>query len=546
LTKSSVVLKSKPDSAPVRVAIYGRISDLGQGEDASGFKRHDASPEAQKNRCEDYLKFLAQKKGKRHQVVEHLSDEGYSGKNTNRPKFQRLWDLISAQAIDLVISTELSRLSRNVLDFLELVAHAEKNKVDIVIIGIDLDTSLPIGRMLVIVLVALAQFEREMTSVRVRENALSRLVNHGKINGAGEILGLERDANNPGHFLVSEEELVKAEKILNLFLKFSSKKRVLEAAKAMGITGIKGRGLTRHMLDSMLHNVKWRYRGLWPANKESVGSDQDSLPESKRYQVVKLPHGSLLPEKLLDAVEAKTADTRQNRKQCGKDGYVYLLSHSLYFEDGSKFTGQIGKNLRYYYNQKNKIRLRGDDLDPFILKEVKQRFLDHEKFEAMVQAAIKRRQIELPSVERRIAELERQLVKLGESDIKLRALLLDDGGGSPNNEVMDWLSPQVEDMTRQRRQLEAELEDLSRQRNEVLRKSGLVDLQKSVKELLDRFEDLTGTEKRNVIEKIVKRITVHRGNRLSIEFYGDPPPLRSVNLRNKKCDPDRNGSSGRI
>ncbi len=87
-------------------------------------------------------------------------------------------------------STELSRLSRNVGDFLDLVSHCEKNKVDIIVIGLQLDTSTPIGRVLVIILVALAQFEREMTSMRVKENALSRLLKDGKINGSAEILGL--------------------------------------------------------------------------------------------------------------------------------------------------------------------------------------------------------------------------------------------------------------------------------------------------------------------------------------------------------------------
>jgi DNA invertase Pin-like site-specific DNA recombinase len=49
------------------------------------------------------------------------------------------------------------------------------------IIGLNLDTSTPFGKTMVTILVSLAQFEREMTSKRVKDNAVSRLVNDGKM-----------------------------------------------------------------------------------------------------------------------------------------------------------------------------------------------------------------------------------------------------------------------------------------------------------------------------------------------------------------------------
>ncbi len=192
---------------------YGRVSTFDQAFNKDGNRREDASPEAQRSRCSDHVRFLSSKNKGDYQILEHISDEGFSGKNTKRPGYQKMWDLVSSNIIDFIVASELSRISRSVIDFLELVAHCEANQVDLVIIGLDLDTSSPIGRVMVIILVALAQFEREMTSQRVKENGLNRLLKDGKINGAAEILGLSRDPERAGHFLVNEEELLKVEQI---------------------------------------------------------------------------------------------------------------------------------------------------------------------------------------------------------------------------------------------------------------------------------------------------------------------------------------------
>ena len=240
----------------IRIGVaYARVSTEGQLKNDDGKRRDDGSPEAQRERCEKHIAYLASQTGTPHRIKEFLNDEGYSGKNTDRPHFQRMWDLISSRQIDFIVAAELSRLSRSVIDFLELIAHCEKNKVDVIIIGLKLDTADAFGRMLIVILIALAQFEREMTSHRVKENAIARLLKDGKINGAAEILGLDRDPERKGHFLVNQDELVKVEKLLKMFTQFSSKKKLLQAARKMGITGKKGRELTRQTIDRVIENA---------------------------------------------------------------------------------------------------------------------------------------------------------------------------------------------------------------------------------------------------------------------------------------------------
>ncbi len=88
------------------------------------------------------------------------------------------------------------------------------------------------------------------------------------------------------------------------------------------------------MLEILLANVSWRYRGLWYVNKENQSADERLLPDSKRFQIVQLPHGQLLENKLLESVENKLSQQAKARKRTGKDGYTYLLSGILKTHDG--------------------------------------------------------------------------------------------------------------------------------------------------------------------------------------------------------------------
>ncbi len=518
---------------------YARVSTEGQLKNDDGRRRDDGSPEAQRERCEKHIAYLSSQ-GTPHRIIEFLNDEGYSGKNTDRPHFQRMWDLVSNRQVDFIVAAELSRLSRSVVDFLELIDHCNKNKVDVIIIGLKLDTADAFGRMLLVILIALAQFEREMTSHRVKENALARLLKDGKINGAAEILGLSRDPDRKGHFLVNHDELLKAEKILNLFTQFSSKRKVLHAARKLGITGTKGRELTERMVDGVIDHAKWRYRGLWYANRENRDKDIKLLPPSKQFQIVKLPHGPLIDEKLLDQVEAKLADTKKHKKKSGSDDYIYLLSHILFYEDGSNFSGQCAKNreYRYYHNRKNDQRIRCDEIHPVIIKRVKNYVTGFPEFNELVEAAILRRQIELPKIESQIHAIERDLQKMNESEQVLRDQLLD-GTQRSKPEFMPWLESQVEKLGKDRKQKAGELESLERYRTEVLRKVGLESLAETVKTFRDRFDTLTWTEQRDMIEKVIKKIVVHQDNRLEIVVFGTP--RGGVTGRNKSTERELNG-----
>ena len=63
--------------------------------------------------------------------VDAYVDEGISGKNTNRPEFQRMMRDLETGRIDTVMFTELSRLSRSLKDFLNIFEFAQKHRCDL-------------------------------------------------------------------------------------------------------------------------------------------------------------------------------------------------------------------------------------------------------------------------------------------------------------------------------------------------------------------------------------------------------------------------------
>lgn len=97
-------------------------------------------------------------------------DEGFSGKNTVRPEFQKMLAAVKANEINCVICYKLDRISRNVGDFAQTYEIFEKYRVDFLCAGENYDTTTPAGRAMMGMVSVFAQMEREVTAERVKDN----------------------------------------------------------------------------------------------------------------------------------------------------------------------------------------------------------------------------------------------------------------------------------------------------------------------------------------------------------------------------------------
>jgi len=101
-------------------------------------------------------------------------DKGYSGKNTNRPAFEKMLADIKQGKISRVIVYKLDRISRSILDFSNLMETFQEYKVEFVSSTEKFDTSTPIGRAMLNICIVFAQLERETIQKRVRDAYDSR------------------------------------------------------------------------------------------------------------------------------------------------------------------------------------------------------------------------------------------------------------------------------------------------------------------------------------------------------------------------------------
>ena len=99
---------------------------------------------------------------------------GYSGGSTDRPDLQKLLDDIRARKIDVIVVYKVDRLTRSLADFAKLVELFDAHGVSFVSVTQQFNTTTSMGRLTLNVLLSFAQFEREVTSERIRDKIGAR------------------------------------------------------------------------------------------------------------------------------------------------------------------------------------------------------------------------------------------------------------------------------------------------------------------------------------------------------------------------------------
>src|SRR6201998_2653631 len=145
----------------VRCAIYTRVStDQGLDQD---FNSLDAQHEA----ASAYIKSQAHAGWTL--IRARYDDGGYSGGSTDRPDLQRLLDDIRSRKLDVIVVYKVDRLTRSLADFAKLVELFDAHGVSFVSVTQHFNTTTSMGRLTLNVLLSFAQFEREVTSERIRD-----------------------------------------------------------------------------------------------------------------------------------------------------------------------------------------------------------------------------------------------------------------------------------------------------------------------------------------------------------------------------------------
>src|SRR5271155_415180 len=99
-------------------------------------------------------------------LLEIIVDGGESAKSLNRPGMARLLALVDAGEVQTVIIAKLDRLTRSVKDLCELLERFERKGVALVSVAECLDTGSAAGRLVLNIMAAVSQWEREAIGER--------------------------------------------------------------------------------------------------------------------------------------------------------------------------------------------------------------------------------------------------------------------------------------------------------------------------------------------------------------------------------------------
>src|SRR5262249_4424200 len=144
-----------------RCAVYTRKSS------EEGLEQDFNSLHAQREACEAYIK--SQRHEGRRLVEAAYDDGGIFGATMERPGLQRLLEDIRADRIDTVVVYKVDRLTRSLADFAKMVELFDDHGVSFVAVTQQFNTTSSMGRLTLNVLLSFAQFEREVTSERIRD-----------------------------------------------------------------------------------------------------------------------------------------------------------------------------------------------------------------------------------------------------------------------------------------------------------------------------------------------------------------------------------------
>lgn len=97
--------------------------------------------------------------------------EKITGTKANRPELNQLKEKVREE--DIVVIESLSRLGRSTKNLLELVEYFKGKKVKLISTKENIDTESATGQLLLTVLSAISQFERDLTVERTKEGLVA-------------------------------------------------------------------------------------------------------------------------------------------------------------------------------------------------------------------------------------------------------------------------------------------------------------------------------------------------------------------------------------
>lgn len=544
----------------MKIAIYSRKSKFtGKGE----------SIENQIIKCKQFIQF---KFDADPENAEIFIDEGFSGKNENRPRYQEMISKVKNKEIDCIIIYQLNRLGRNARDIHNTMQMCEDLGAVIYSATEGFDSSTSFGRAIIGILASLAQLEREQLAERVKDNMYT-LAKMGRWLGGQSPLGFDGtreyyvDESGKERSVTrlkpNNEELKIVKLIYKKYLEEKSISQVSKWTLTNNFKGKNGGNIDKSAINIILKN---------PVYAKSDKNIFDYL-ESSGYDVYGEPNGNGLlrygqgnkntddyigitavakHKGIIDsedwiAVQEILKENTEKAPSLGKS-QTALLTGLLQCECGSNMQVRYSKprkdgTRQHYYVCTMKTNSGGTRCNS---KNINGQLFEKQLIEHLKSYSKEMLINQLESTLNKSKDLEKNLnIDSIDSDIekanKSTKALLNTLKESPDKNVVTVVLAEMSELQKTIQSLKEKKEKLLEDQSEiVLSQSEILSIINTFNDFLDSYDTLTFTEKQKKLKILIKKI-IYNGTKIHVEFSIKKKLdsifniLSSLSLKSKVC-----------
>ena len=408
----------------IKVYTYTRVSTAMQTD--------SYSLDAQKARMKAFADFND------YEIVGTYEDAGKSGKSIEgRLEYNRMMEDIKSgkDGVSFVLVFKLSRFGRNAADVLSTLQVMQDFGVNLICVEDGIDSSKDTGKLMISVLSAVAEIERENIRVQTMEGRIQK-AREGKWNGGFAPYGYQLI---DGKLQINEEEAEAIRVIFDQYVhtdigangvaKYLENHGIHKIQRQNGKNPLFDAHLVRLILKNPVYCGKIAY-GRRKTEKVHGTRNEYHLVEQDNYILVDGLHDAIIEEDVWQAAQVKLIAQAKKYEHVnrGKDAKTHLLSGivkcpvcgaGMYGnksikrkKDGTKY-----KDF-YYYGCKHRTMTRGHKCD--YKKQVREELLDdavaevivklvgNPKFAAMMQKKINSK-VDTAAIDTELASYEKQL-----------------------------------------------------------------------------------------------------------------------------------------
>ena len=338
-----------------KVYMYTRVSTAMQ---VDGY-----SLDAQKSRMRSFAEF------NNYEIVGEYEDAGKSGKSVEgRPAFTQMIKDITAGKDDIsyVLVFKLSRFGRNAADVLSTLQIMQDFDVNLICVEDGIDSSKDAGKLIISVLSAVAEIERENIKIQTMEGRIQK-AREGKWNGGfapygyrleNGILYIEDDEAEAIHIIF--DKYVNTELGIAGIARYLQSHGFTKKPRQNGHNEYFSTNFVKKALHNPVYNGKIAY-GRRKAEKVHGTRNEYKRINQKEYLLVDGLHEAIVDDETWALTQAKLEmyAKRYERKRDGGNGMTHLLTGlvrcpecgaPLYYNVSRKWkkTGEQYKDYHYY------------------------------------------------------------------------------------------------------------------------------------------------------------------------------------------------------